>query len=263
MTPNTTKRPIEYPEDDGEPMADNTFQYDWIVRIEGNLDILFHSDPNVFVAGNLLWYPIEGDNKTRVAPDALVVLGRPKGRRGSYRQWDEGGIGPQVIFEVLSPGNRPGEMTRKFQFYERFGVEEYYLYDPDNNLLDGWLRDGDRLLPISSMNNWISPRLGIRFELQPDDLIIYRPNGEPFYTMLELFQQRDEARSQIDEARVAVAEEKQRAEEDRLARIQAQKRADAAQQKADAAQQKADAAQQKAESLAAKLRALGVDPDSP
>ena len=37
---------------------------------------------------------------------AMVVFGRPKGYRGSYRQWEEGGIAPQVVFEILSPGNR-------------------------------------------------------------------------------------------------------------------------------------------------------------
>ena len=75
---------------------------------QGGLDALFRDDPDVFVAGDLLWYPVEGDPKTRIAPDAMVVFGRPKGYRGSYKQWDEGGIAPQVVFEVLSPGNRPG-----------------------------------------------------------------------------------------------------------------------------------------------------------
>jgi Uma2 family endonuclease len=61
-----------------------------------------------------------------MAPDAMVAFGRPKGHRGSYMQWRGGGIAPQVVFEVLSPDNRAGELARKFQFYERFGVEEYY-----------------------------------------------------------------------------------------------------------------------------------------
>ena len=48
----------------------------------------------------------------------LVVFGRPKGYRGSYRQWVEGGVAPQVVFEILSPGNRLNEMIRKFKFYK-------------------------------------------------------------------------------------------------------------------------------------------------
>ncbi len=32
---------IEYPDSDGKPMADNTEQYEWIVKIKENLEILF------------------------------------------------------------------------------------------------------------------------------------------------------------------------------------------------------------------------------
>src|SRR5881398_3342302 len=133
---------LVYPESDGQPIADNTLQFAWIMTIQGGLDALFAGDPNVFVAGDLLWYPVEGEPTIRAAPDAMVVFGRPKGYRGSYKQWEEGGIAPQVVFEVLSPGNRFAEMLRKFQFYERYGVEEYYIYDPDNVELTGYLRQG-------------------------------------------------------------------------------------------------------------------------
>ena len=75
---------IIYPDDDGLPMSNNTEQFDWIVTIKENLECLFANDPNVFVAGDLLWYPIEGNNTIRAAPDAMVVFGSPKGRRGSY-----------------------------------------------------------------------------------------------------------------------------------------------------------------------------------
>lgn len=61
----------------------------------------------------------------------MVVFGRPKGDRGSYLQWLEDGIAPQVVIEVLSPGNTLAEMAHKLQFYARYGVEEYYLYDPE------------------------------------------------------------------------------------------------------------------------------------
>src|SRR5439155_16801562 len=144
-----TVRPVvEYPESDGKPMADNTVQYRCIVTIQGGLDALYWDDPDVFVAGDLFWYPIEGDNKTRVAPDVLVVFGRPKGDRGSYLQWLEGNIAPQVVFEVLSPGNRAGKLISKFKFYEHHGVEEYYFYDPENGDLTGWIRGNGELQEI-------------------------------------------------------------------------------------------------------------------
>ena len=89
---------IDYPDSDGQPMSDNTLQFEWIATIKGGLDAMFRDDPNVFVAGDLLWYPVEGNNKIRSAPDAMVVFNRPKGHRGSYQQWNEGGIAPERGF---------------------------------------------------------------------------------------------------------------------------------------------------------------------
>ena len=133
--PPVTAQEIVYPDSDGKPMAENTKQFRWIVTIQGGLDALFKDDPNVFVAGDLLWYSVEGKPSIRLAPDAMVVFGRPKGDRGSYQQWREDGIPPQVVFEVLSPGNTLGEMLEKLRFYERYGVEEFYIYDPDHGAL--------------------------------------------------------------------------------------------------------------------------------
>lgn len=190
-----SKPEIIYPDSDGQPMADNTEHFQLIVLIKENLEILFSVDENVFVAGDLLWYPVEGDNQLRQAPDVMVAFGRPKGRRGSYQQWQEENIAPQVVFEILSPGNRPSEMAKKFQFYDRYGVEEYYLYDPDRLDLTGWLRQGEKLAVIDRIPGWVSPRLGIKFELTESGLELIRPDGQKFLTSQELAQ-RAEAESQ-------------------------------------------------------------------
>ncbi len=181
----TPSRGTIYPDSDGQPMADNTLQLRWIVLFKENLDCLFRDEPNVFVAGDLLWYPVEGHPELRVAPDVMVVFNRPKGERGSYRQWEEHNISPQVVFEILSPGNRWTEMLRKLKFYERYGVEEYYIYDPETNELSGFRRGESRLNEIEEMNGWVSPRLGIKFELNADELAVYYPNGERFKTTVE------------------------------------------------------------------------------
>ena len=89
-----------YPDSDGKPMADNTLQFRWIVTIHTNIDGMYRDDPDVFVAGDLLWYAVQGQLSASVAPDVMVVFGRHKGERGSYRQWREGGIAPQVAFTV-------------------------------------------------------------------------------------------------------------------------------------------------------------------
>lgn len=203
-----SKSEIIYPDSDGQPMADNTEHFQLIVLIKENLEILFAADENVFVAGDLLWYPVEGDNQLRQAPDVMVAFGRPKGRRGSYQQWREENIAPQVVFEILSPESRPSEMAKKFQFYDRYGVEEYYLYDPDRLDLTGWLRQGEKLAVIDQMSGWVSPRLGIKFELTESGLELIRPDGQKFLTSQELAQ-RAEAESQRAakaEARVKLLE---------------------------------------------------------
>jgi Uma2 family endonuclease len=195
------KPEIEYPDSDGQPMSDNTLQFQWIVTLQGGLDALFRDHSNVFVAGDLLWYPVEGENTVRAAPDVLVVFGRPKGYRGSYQQWQEDGIPPQVVFEVLSPNNRVREMVAKFQFYDRFAVEEYYLFDPDRIDLSGWIRRGDDLVAIDQADGWTSPRLGVRFDLSSGDLQVFGPDGRPFATYVELVEQRDCERQQAQQER--------------------------------------------------------------
>jgi Uma2 family endonuclease len=209
---------VNYPGHDGRLRWNDTLQGDWITRIKGNLDVLFRDDPNVFVAGDLLWYPVEGNNRTRLAPDAMVAFGRPNGDRESYVQHQEGGIPPQVVFEVLPYGNRHRVMEFKRKFYERYGVEEYYALDPHKIGLEIWLRKGDAFRLISEASDWRSPRLGIRFELA-EDMMIFAPDGRPFLGYVELCRQADEAQRQRVDWR------------------------------------------QRADRLAAKLRALGIDPD--
>ena len=195
-----SKSAVIYPDSDGKPMADNTKQFRWIVVIQQNLEWLFADNPNVFVAGDLLWYPVEGDNKKCTAPDVMVVLGRPKGDRGSYKQWEEDNLPPQVVFEILSPGNTRAEMNRKLLFYDRFGVDEYYLYDPDRNELSGWLRQEGFLDLIEQMADWVSPQLQIRFDLSEDELQIFRPDGQRFLSYVEIAQQAETERQRAEEA---------------------------------------------------------------
>ncbi|NJK81594.1 MAG: Uma2 family endonuclease [Chloroflexaceae bacterium] len=236
---STAQRPavepdILYPDSDGELMADNTLQFEWITTIKGGLDALFQERDNVFVAGDLLWYPVRGRPDIRRAPDAMVAFGRPKGYRGSYKQWEEADIAPHVVFEVLSPNNTPREMRDKLRFYEMYGVEEYYLYDPEGGTFDGWLRSEHRLQPIAAIAGWTSPRLGVRFELDQADLLILRPDGSRFLSYVELARQRDleqQARQQAEHARQLEQQARQQAET-------------------------------RAERMAAKLRALGIDPDT-
>jgi Uma2 family endonuclease len=257
---------VVYPDSDGKPMSDNTEQFDWIVKIKENLEQIFADNPDVFVAGDLLWYPAEGNPKIRIAPDAMVAFGRPKGYRGSYRMWEEGNVAPQVVFEILSPGNRRKEMEEKLGFYEKYGVSEYYVYDPDRILLTGYIRENNRLCPIENMQGWTSPLLKIRFEPGQDDLYIYRPDGEKFLSPLETDRLRRSAQSEAEAERRKAISARTEAESERrkavLAELEAaseRQKAASERQKAASAEQKAEAEYLRAERLAAKLRELGIE----
>jgi Uma2 family endonuclease len=213
MQTQTEPPTITYPSSDGKPMADSTLQYKWITTIKDGVEATFKDDPNVFVAGDLLWYPVQGNNSLCQAPDVMVVFGRPKGERDSYQQWKEEDIPPQVVFEILSESNTKKEMNRKFLFYHEYGVEEYYVYNPRKQTLEGWIRTDGILDVIESMSGWVSPRLGVRFEMKAEGLELYRPDGQKFVDFVEVDRQRE-------------------------------------------------IAEQKAEKFAAKLRELGIDPES-
>ena len=248
MSTNAFSRTVEYPDCDGLPMSDNTLQFQWIMTIVGGLRALFRSNPDVFVAGDLLWYPVEGDNTIRSAPDAMVAFGRPKGYRGSYVQFREGGVAPQVVFEVRSPGNRASDIARKYAFYDRFGVEEYYLIDPEGNEVEGWSRVDEALRKIPDIARWTSPRLGIRFDRSGDELQMIGPDGRPFETYEDVAHRAEEERERAEEERERAEEERERADEERG--------------RAEEERERAEEARIRAERLAEKLRALGADPDA-
>ncbi|NER35421.1 MAG: Uma2 family endonuclease [Oscillatoria sp. SIO1A7] len=247
------KPEIIYPDSDGKPMSDNTEQYKWIVIIKENLEIIFAAVAEVFIAGDLLWYPTEGSRKCQ-APDVMVVFGRPKGKRGSYKQWLEEDIPPQVAFEILSPSNTKSEMSDKLRFYQSHGVEEYYIYDPDRLKLTGYQREGGSLKAIEKMNGWISPRLGIRFEMTKESLELYRPNGQRFLTSVELEEQVREAQE-----RAAVAED--RAQQARAEKQQVQEQLQQTQEEKQQLQEQATEAKSRIQALEEILRRQGINLD--
>ncbi len=242
---------ILYPESDGKPMADNTLQWDWMVMIVGELRELF-AGQEIFVAGDLLWYPVEGNARISAAPDAMVVFGRPPGHRRSYLQWKESGLGPQVVFEVLSQSNTDDELDAKLNFYSRYGVEEYYVIDPDEKEVEGYVRRGERLGRIRKILGYISPRLGTRFEKSQGELLLLMPSGRPFQSRAD----------RIGELMTEIRRNAQLAEEERSRAEVETERADAEKHRAEAEQTRADAESAAKLRLAAKLRELGVDPDA-
>ena len=273
---------IEYPSSDGKPMAENTRQFLWITIIKCGLEAFFRNDPEVFIAGDLLWYPVEGEPQISAAPDTLIVFGRPKGHRTSYRQWEEDHLPPQVVFEVVSPGNRPPELVEKHQFYETHGVEEYYLYYPEEVRLEGWLRQGSVFRKIQRIHEgWTSPRLQLRFEIE-DELVLTTPDGKRLIDYVELAIQLEESEEQVATERLAKESalrgreferqraevERRRAEAERKEKEAERKEKELARQQAEAERKEKEVERPRAIEAEAKLEALrrllgekGIDPD--
>jgi Uma2 family endonuclease len=238
--PVPTQQQIIYPESDGKPMANNTDQFRWILVIQQNIEWMYANDENVFIAGDLFWYPVQGRPNIVNAPDVMVAFGTPKRRRSSYQQWNESGIAPQVVFEILSPSNTQDEMETKLLFYDRHQVEEYYIYNPTNNQLRGWLRGEDGLDAIASMENYASPRLAIRFDLSGDELQIYRPDGTRFFSYVEICQLLEQAEQRTEQAEQRTEQERQRAE---------------------LAETALEEERRRSQLLAERLREMGINPD--
>jgi Uma2 family endonuclease len=187
-------RQVQYPDCDGQPMSDNTVQFTWISILKWSAESYFRDDPNVFVAGDHLIYPVEGRPDIRQAPAVYVAFGPRKGDRGSYKVWEEGGIFPQVVFEVWSPNNRQQRMEDKREFYEIYGAEEYYIVYPEfPAFVEGWRRDSGKLIRVLEMDGFTSPRLGFRFVLAQGELTVFGLDGRQLRSPTEIAAERDVA----------------------------------------------------------------------
>lgn len=69
------------------------------------------------------------DVETVFQPDLCVICNEEK-------LDDKGCIGaPDLIVEILSPGNSSKEMKHKFEIYEEAGVREYWIVNPQEELI--------------------------------------------------------------------------------------------------------------------------------
>lgn len=219
---------LAFPDSDGKPMSENTRQYEAIVTLKGNIEAF--APDTAFVAGDHLIYVDDRDPAKCQAPDVYVAFGRPRGHRGSHKLWEEGDVFPQVVFEVLAPSNTPAEMRAKRQFYFAHGAEEYYEFDPEAGTWTGFVLNSESGLPepVAEMDDFVSPRLGMKFSFRPLELLVYRPDGSRFLSFQEL---NDLAESERE--------------------------------RADTERERADQLRAENDRLRDRLRAAGLDPDSP
>jgi Uma2 family endonuclease len=72
---------------------------------------------------------------TVVQPDLCVICDKKK-------LDEQGCIGaPELIVEILSPGNSKKEMKEKLELYELAGVQEYWVVDAEHSLVFSYILD--------------------------------------------------------------------------------------------------------------------------
>ena len=227
-----TSTQIEYPDEDGLPMAESDFQRDYLMGAVKVLEIHFQNRPDVYVSGNLFIYYEEGNPQSVVAPDTFVVMGVEKRQRRSYKTWENGDKAPDFVLEITSMSTRSQDQGAKKGIYAFLGVQEYFQYDPTGdylvpqlqgfNLVEGnYFPMPPNHLPDGGISI-SSEVLGLDLRVLPDGKLRFynRATGEFLLTHEE---------------------------------------AEAARRDADAARRDA---QERAQRLAAKLQELGIDPDT-
>nr|MBI1231663.1 Uma2 family endonuclease [Cytophagales bacterium] len=106
------------------------------------------------------------DIVTVVQPDLCVVCDTDK--------LDElGCVGaPDLIVEILSPGNNKKELQLKYEVYEASGVTEYWVIHPDERTLLIYTLDGGkyRSSRLFTLGDRVSSQAVLGFELELDDV---------------------------------------------------------------------------------------------
>lgn len=67
---------------------------------------------------------------------------------------------PDLIVEVLSPGSLKHDRVTKFALYERCGVAEYWIVDPDARFIEAYHLRDDKYVRVSGATDFTSPVLG-------------------------------------------------------------------------------------------------------
>lgn len=77
---------------------------------------------------------------------------------------------PDLAIEILSPSNALYDRRTKFELYERYGTREYWLLNPEEQLVEIYVREGQRFQRLGAFgadDSFSSPTLGVSLTLKP------------------------------------------------------------------------------------------------
>ena len=204
---------ILYPDDDGLPMSDNTLQFRWIVTLQGNLDALYRDNPEVFVAGNLLWYAVEGQPSVRSAR-RMVVFGRPKVYRGSYQQWREAALPRRWYLKCCRLATMRRNWAASSRFTTHMGWRNTISTTPTGtNCLVG---AGSRGVcsPSYEWTGGLVRGSASALTFRRMSWSFFRPDNTPFLTFLQLDELQKDAQRQAQQVRQQADQAPQQADQE-------------------------------------------------
>ncbi|MGI8641994.1 MAG: Uma2 family endonuclease [Pyrinomonadaceae bacterium] len=187
--PHEGREEIFYPEQRADDMGETSIHAKLINKLLAMLLQFFEQHEDVFLSSNMnLYYEEKNPNKW-LAPDLLISFGVPNHERSSYQVWKEK-VFPQVIFEIASNSTWKDDISEKYEIYELFGVEEYYVLDPEFAYLPASMlafhRQGERLLAVQILENRVfSPRLGLEIVQTERGFRLFNPHTNEFLRTLE------------------------------------------------------------------------------
>ena len=200
-----------YPCSDGQPMAETGIHVQTLLLLYQALEDFYADRPEVFFAADMFWYWVEGDPTVSAAPDVMIVPDGGGNRdRRSFKSWEAGGAVPAVVVEVSSKKTVKVDLGSKFSQYERLGVREYFLFDPEGialvPVLQGFRLVGGRYERLLSDDDVLDSELGFGLAAEGKMLrLIDARTGRPILTRRERY----------EAERAAAAAERQRADAER------------------------------------------------
>ena len=109
-------------------------------------------DPTTLVASEMFIYYQPGNIRASVSPDVYVIPNVGSELRRSYFLWLEHEV-PVFAMEIASEHTYRNDLGFKQELYERWGVQEYWRYDPERRyltpLLQGYRLAAGRYEPIA------------------------------------------------------------------------------------------------------------------
>jgi Uma2 family endonuclease len=222
-----------------EPPLETDFHREQIELLIRLLKHWWRDRPDFYITGNLTVYYNAKQIKKRDfrGPDVFVVLGVEKRDRRSWAIWEEGGMYPNVVIELLSNSTATVDRGAKKKLYQDvWRVPNYFWFHPETMEFEGFhLVNGQYEAIAPTETGWLwSEQLDLYLGIHERQLRWFSAEGY-------LIPLPEEAERQAKEqALQAKEQERQAKEQERLAKEQAL---------------------QLAEQLKVLLRAQGIDPD--